>query len=348
MFIRHIMTDRVLGEHMLGLVVAVVVAVLALGFAGLVLFARRTARRVERAVPPLGRFVEVGGAKLHYVDRGEGPPVVMIHGIGANLRHYAHTILDEVAKTNRVIAIDRPGCGYSDRPAGADNSTRTQAAIIQKALDRLDIADPLIVGHSLGGSVALAHALLHPGKARGYVLIAPLAAPPEKKPPFDRWYIPSPLRQRLIAWTIGVPMAIKYGPRITAFVFAPQTPPDDFGTRSGALLGLRPKAIINNFRDAVASPVTVEEMYLRYGEIHAPVYCLFGIEDQVLDVELNLAPLASMHSAEIRLIDGAGHMLLHVAPQAVIDAIGKLEALTTHQPRRLHSFNASLVSSSGA
>lgn len=318
---------------MLELVLAIALAIVALGFAGLIFYARLVARRVERAVPPLGRFVEVDGAKLHYVDRGEGPPVVMIHGIGANLRHYTHTIFDEIAKTNRVIAIDRPGCGYSERPRRADNATHTQAAIIQKALDKLGVTDPLIVGHSLGGSVALAHALLQPGKARGYVLIAPLAAPPEMKPPFDRWYITSPLRRWLIAWTIGIPMAIKYGPALTAFVFAPQTPPEDFGTGSGAFLGLRPKAIINNFRDAVASPITAEAIYMRYGEIDAPVICLFGVQDQVLDAEMNLAPLASMHSAEIQLLDGAGHMLMHVEPAAVTAAIRKIDATATRLPR---------------
>jgi len=312
---------------------AIIFAIAALGLAGLVVNSWLVARRVERAVPPLGAFVEVDGAKLHYVDRGQGPPIVMIHGIGANLRHYTHTIFDEIAKTNRVIAIDRPGCGYSERPRGADNATHTQAATIQKALDRLGVADPLIVGHSLGGSVALAHAMLHPGKARGYVLLAPLAAPPEMKPPFDRWYITSPIRQRLIAWTIGIPMGMKYGPALTAFVFAPQTPPTDFGTGSGAYLGLRPKAIINNFRDAVASPITVEAIHTRYGEIDAPVICLFGVKDQVLDAELNLAPLSGMHSAEIQLLDGAGHMLMHVEPAAVVAAIRKMDARAVRLPR---------------
>jgi pimeloyl-ACP methyl ester carboxylesterase len=317
---------------MLGSIIAIIFAVLALCLGGLAFYARLVARRVERAVPPIGRFVEVDGAKLHYVDRGEGPPVVMIHGIAGNLRHFTHTILDEIAKTNRVIAIDRPGCGYSERPRGADNATHTQAAIIQKALDTLGVADPLIVGHSLGGSVALAHALLYPGTARGYVLIAPLAAPPELKPPFDRWYVTSPLRRWLIAWTIGIPMAMKYGPALTAFVFAPQTPPADFGTGSGAFLGLRPKAIINNFRDAVAAPITVEAIHTRYDEIDAPVICLYGVKDQVLDPERNLAPLARMHSAEIQLLDGAGHMLMHVEPAAVTAAIRQMDARATRLP----------------
>jgi pimeloyl-ACP methyl ester carboxylesterase len=318
-------------------IAASIVGALALCLTGLVLHARRVARRVERAVPAIGTFVEVGGAKLHYVDRGKGAPIVMIHGIGANLRHFTHTILDEIARTNRVIAIDRPGCGYSGRPRGFDHSAQGQAAVIQQALDKLGVVDPMIVGHSLGGGVALAHGLFHPGKARSYVLIAPMAAPPEIKPPFARWYVRSRLRQRLIAWTIGVPMAMKHGPALTEFVFAPQTPPKDFGTESGALLGLRPKAIVGILRDAVAAPVTALKIQPHYPNIDVPVYCLFGIEDQVLDPEANLAPISAMPSAEIELVNGAGHMLLHIAPRAVIKAIRKMDAVTAEYPRLAHA-----------
>lgn len=312
---------------MLSWIVATALSIVAVIVAALALSAWRTARRVEKALPPIGRFVDIGGAELHYVDRGEGPPVVMVHGLGANLLQYNATILDEIAKTNRVIAIDRPGCGYSQR--GSDATTATQAAMLQKLLDKLGIADPLIVGHSLGGSVALAHAVLHPGMARGYVLLAPLAAPINKAPEmFKGMAVRSPFMQHLIAWTVGVPAAIKHGPAITAAVFAPQPVPADFATASGALLGLRPKAIVTGFKDFVASPVTAGEIVDRYREIDVPLICLFGTEDEVLLPERHLSTLESVRSAEIQLLNGAGHMLMHVEGPAVIAAIRRLDAQT--------------------
>jgi pimeloyl-ACP methyl ester carboxylesterase len=295
--------------------------------AGLAFYAYRVARRVEAIVPPIGRYVEVDGTRLHYVDRGAGAPIVMIHGIAANLRHYTSTILEELANTNRVIAIDRPGCGYSDRPSGPW-SAETQAALIQKALETLGIAKPLIVGHSLGGSVALAHALNHPGTARGYVLIAPLTGMVEKPTPLAPRRVAAPLMQHLIAWTIGIPMAIKYGPGITAFVFAPQLPPKDFATASGALLGLRPKSIVTNLRDAAFASETAGRLQQRYGEIDAPVLCLYGTKDQVLEPDYHLSKLDALHSAEIQLLDGAGHMLMHVEPDAVIGAVRRMDERT--------------------
>ena len=319
---------------MLAWIVGFILVVIALGAAGLVRFSAKTARRVEEAIPPIGSFVEVDGAKLHYVDRGKGEPIVMIHGLGGNLLHYTSTVADEIAKTNRVIVLDRPGAGYSERPADSDATTPTQAAIIQKALDRLGVKDPLIVGHSLGGAISLAHAVLHPGKARGYVLLAPAARRPEPSPPmFKRLEVRNPLLQRIVAWTVGVPLGIKYGRQVTAQVFAPQPVTPDFATASGGLLSLRPKAILTNMKDFNATSPDVNTLHTRYKDIAAPVLCLFGVEDHVLMAEFHLEAVGKIPGIEIQRIAGAGHMLMHNETQAVIAAIRRQDAKTRGEPR---------------
>ena len=321
------------GETMLALIVEILFVLIAVLLAFLVYFSWSTARKVERAVPPIGQFVEVDGAKLHYLDKGKGRPIVMIHGLGGQLYHYAGTIFDEIAQTNRAIAIDRPGCGYSERPDGTDASPQTQAAIIQKALDRLGIEDPLIVGHSLGGSVALAHAVAHPGKARGYVLLAPAAATPKSIPPmFQGLNRRQPILQRLIAWTVGVPMAAKYGPQITAQIFAPQPVPSAFAIGSGGLLALRPKALVTSMTDFTSSGRGFSKSRANYSSIKVPVTCVYGLEDRVLDAEYQLDALKPIPDLTIERLEGAGHMLMHVEPRAVIAAIQALDERTASSP----------------
>lgn len=317
---------------MLAWIIEVAVIFVAVILAASVYISWSTARKVERAVPPIGDFIEVDGANLHYLDQGEGTPIVMIHGLGGNLYHYAGTIFDDIASTNRAIAIDRPGCGYSERPGDYDSSTQVQANIIQKAIDKLGIKDPLIVGHSLGGAVALAHAVLHPGKARGYVLIAPAAGKPRSLPPmFKGLDVPAPLR-RAIAWTIGVPMSIKAGPQITAAIFAPQPMPSDFATESGGLLALRPKSLLTNMNDFAASGPSFERSRERYAEITAPVLCLYGLRDNVLNAEFQLDALKPINGLEVQRLDAAGHMLMHVEPKTVIAAIRKLNTQAAASP----------------
>src|ERR1700761_6076420 len=91
------------------------VVILAVAILGLVVFTARTASKVEAALPPRGKFIEIGGERLHYVDRGGmAPPLVMIHGLGGNLMHFTYALADHLMSDFRVIMVDRPGCGYSE------------------------------------------------------------------------------------------------------------------------------------------------------------------------------------------------------------------------------------------
>ena len=79
-----------------------------------------SARRTERRHPLSGRFMDVGDARLHYTDEGDGPPVVLLHGNGVTAHDWKSSgLIDALVGTHRVIAFDRPGFGYSTRPRGA-------------------------------------------------------------------------------------------------------------------------------------------------------------------------------------------------------------------------------------
>ena len=92
----------------------IVVAVVALLIGSLVLFTAYTARRVERALPPVGRFINVNGARIHYIERYTGPVTLpMVHELGSNALHYTHSVVERLAAEFRVIVMDREGSGYS-------------------------------------------------------------------------------------------------------------------------------------------------------------------------------------------------------------------------------------------
>ena len=93
---------------------------------------------IEHAHPPTGRFVEVDGGRLHLVELGPAgaPPVVLLHGASGNLGDMRLALGERLARSHRVILIDRPGHGWSDRPGGsADASPARQAALIHQALE---------------------------------------------------------------------------------------------------------------------------------------------------------------------------------------------------------------------
>jgi pimeloyl-ACP methyl ester carboxylesterase len=96
-------------------VVAAAVTVGALAISALV--NRHLAKNAEHDNPPAGQFLEVSGVRLHYVERGSGAPLVLLHGNGSMIQDFESSgLIDLAAKNYRVIVFDRPGFGHSDRP----------------------------------------------------------------------------------------------------------------------------------------------------------------------------------------------------------------------------------------
>ncbi len=290
------------------LIIAVVVVL------GLVWFTARTARQVEAAVPPRGKFMEIDGQRVHYVDTGagsaSGPAIVMIHGLGGNLMNFTYALVDRLAGEFRVIALDRPGSGYSVRPDDTPAVLSVQAATVAKLIRALDLKQPLVVGHSLGGAVSLALALNHPDCVGGLALLAPLTHAQEDVPDaFKGLIVPSPALRRLIAWTLATPAAILQGEKLLKLVFAPDSVPQDFRTRGGGLLSLRPQSFYGSSSDIVAINDELPAMMTRYASLTLPFGMLFGYGDNILKPSENGEGMkAKVPTLDLVLTDG-GHML---------------------------------------
>jgi len=141
--------------------------------AGLALVNWGLARRAEARNPPLGRFITIDGTKLHYLERGSGPALVLLHGNGTMLQDFvASGLIDRLAKDYRVIAFDRPGFGYSERPSGIVWDPDAQAGLIQSTLRELGVSEAIVLGHSWGTLVGLALATNYPAQVRALIVIS--------------------------------------------------------------------------------------------------------------------------------------------------------------------------------
>lgn len=296
-------------SSLFGLVVALAVAALLVAgyFAHVT---RRIARDAESRVPAPGRFVDIDGARIHYVDMGEGLPIVLVHGLGGQLFHMMRPLMEQFGDGYRLIAMDRPGSGYSTSGPGRTGRIPEQAAFVARFIEQMQIERPLLVGHSLGGAIALATALDHPRSVAGLALIAPLTrhepAPPAE---FQALAIRSPLRRRLIAHTVAVPMSVRAAPQTLDFVFGPQKPPADFAVAGGALVGLRPSHFLATSTDLVAVEQDMPGLETRYGELSIPVGILFGTADRVIDhARHGITMKERIPGLDLELLEGVGHM----------------------------------------
>ena len=287
------------------------ILLLALVIAGLVFFTSSTAKKVEALLPPRGQFMDIDGQRIHYTDSGgTKPAVVMIHGLGGNMLHFGYAMADKLANDFRVVLVDRPGSGYSTRPDDAPATLTAQAGTIATLIRRLDLKQPLVVGHSLGGALSLAIALDHPDCAGGLVLIAPLTHAVDSAPEvFKSIEIPSPLMRKIVAWTVATPLGIRRGPVLLKEVFAPEAAPADFPIRAGGLLGLRPTAFYATSSDMMAVADVLPGYMARYKSLDIPMAMLFGRGDRLLDYRAQGEAMKIVCPAlDLELTEG-GHML---------------------------------------
>lgn len=116
--------------------------------------------------------LNVDGIEVAFSDAGVGEPtLLLIHGLGSYMPVWQRNV-DALAERHRVVAIDLPGYGKSDK-RNFDYSMKFYARVVDRVIDTLALKDVVLVGHSMGGQIAITHALRYPGKARALVLVAP-------------------------------------------------------------------------------------------------------------------------------------------------------------------------------
>ncbi len=303
------------------------IAIIALAAAGLALALATQigVQLIQRAFPPQGRMIEVSGARLHVVELGPrdaaGAPVVLLHGASSNLRAM-QPISDRIAKTRRVILIDRPGHGWSTRARVADSTPAIQGRMLAEVLTRLGIDRAIVVAHSWAGALALRMALDHPDRVAGLVLLAPVAYPWRGGAGRYNDVISTPLIGPLLAHTVTLPLGCLVANSGVREVFAPQPMPADFVRDSETLLLLRPREFIANARDLVTLKAAVVEQAPRYAEIKVPVSIISGDVDKTVSTGIHSRPLAaSAPNARLIVLPGVGHMVQYAASDLVASEI---------------------------
>ncbi|WEF35103.1 alpha/beta fold hydrolase [Pseudoduganella chitinolytica] len=316
---------------MIGAVTTTLLAAPVLTAAALATLTRRVARQVEAAVPPRGRFVDVHGTRLHVREQGSGPVLLMVHGLGGQMAHFTYGLAERLADRYRVIVVDRPGSGYS-RSHAEGAGLRTQAATLAALIDVLGLERPVVVGHSLGGAVALALALDHPQCVAGLALLAPLTQLEEAVPPvFRALTIRSAAVRKAVAYTLATPGGMLRGAAVLREVFAPEAVPHDFALKGGGLLSLRPGQFLAAADDLQALPAELPALSARYAGLRVPVAVLFGRDDAILDWQRHGAGLVAAAPQVLLETVAGGHMLPVTQPDvsAAFIAAAAQRALAT-------------------
>ncbi len=285
-------------------------------------------REVETRFPAIGQFVDVDGGRLHLVDlgpRNSSPEktIVLLHGATANLRDMVSSIGEPLSKQYRIIAIDRPGHGWSERRGGRkDARLEVQARLVAQALDKIGVTRATILGHSWAGALVLKLALDYPQLTQSIILISPVTHP---WPGGVTWYYTAstiPVIGEVFVNAIVAPVAVQTMPAALAGVFAPSVPPKDYAVKTGAALVFRPDEFRANSEDVRDLLPQVVEQASRYKGLTIPALIFAPDTDTVASPVIHAQTIAKeISGAKLVILKGAGHAPHHSRTAEVVQEI---------------------------
>jgi pimeloyl-ACP methyl ester carboxylesterase len=272
--------------------------------------------------PPMGEFVGRAGSRIHFTASRNGPPVLLLHGNPGSIRDFDRVAAD-LERTHQVVAIDRPGHGYSDRPAAA--TPKDQAVLIHGALAQIGVIQPVIVGHSWGGALALIFALEHPEEVSGIVLVGSRGGVQGSNGRFVYDAVRMPIVGSFIRWTVLVPLGRGLVANGLREAYAPDsTPPDEIAAAQA--LWLRPGQSAATVADAANLQTALAAYRPRFDRIRVPVTIIVGDRDSLLSESRELHGLIP-HST-LHVLPDTGHMVPKTRPEVITEAVRALSPST--------------------
>jgi pimeloyl-ACP methyl ester carboxylesterase len=249
--------------------------------------------------------VRVDDLQLNYLHAGDGPAVLLLHGWPTSSFLWRET-LAPIARTNRVLALDLPGFGRSDKPLDASYSFRFYDQVLEGFLDKLGIDNVGLAVHDLGGPVGLYWAVQHPARVRKLAILNTLVYPQ-------------------VSWAVAAFVAASYLPGLRSFLVSPR------GLALALQLGVADRAhatpeAIRAVQEPFAEPIArrvllktahslhpggMREIEKKLPTFRGPVRIIYGAKDRILpDVAKTMERVArDLPQAEVTRLEDCGHFL---------------------------------------
>jgi 4,5:9,10-diseco-3-hydroxy-5,9,17-trioxoandrosta-1(10),2-diene-4-oate hydrolase len=279
-------------------------------------------------------FVDVDGARVHYVHAGSGPPLLLIHGLTGSTLNWRRNI-DVLAQNSSVYAIDLVNMGRSERVPGLDASLAATADRIAACMDALSLDQADIAGHSHGGAVVLIFAARHPERVRSLILFAPANPYSSLGDPLIRLYSSAPGRQLariapyLPRWVQLIALGRMYGD--------PARIAD--GTLDGYIQGLRIPGTIQHViaivRGWFAEMATLKTALPLVANISTLL--VWGDRDRAVSLASGRQLHHELPESQLIVVSGGGHVVFEELPEESNRAMRAwLTRTHTAQPQTLY------------
>ncbi len=278
-----------------------------------------------------GKFVQTDEGRIHISEWGSqtATPIIMTHGMAAWGGLWEEAAIDLSANGYRVISVDQPPFGFSDRSSG-EFSRSVQAKRIAALVKALGLQNYLLVGHSYGGGIAMETALRYPSNILGLVLVCPVLVLKDDPSQNDTGHVPLPLRITPLAEALV--SATVTNPLMTGYLTKRFMHKKDELTKRHIQILQKPMALKGNTQHMVlwlrqflaGDPDAVSRSRLELAKNNIPVSLIWGEKDQVTPIEQGEELASILNPIGFSRMQEIGHM-----PQ--------LEAPTEFNSKLLHA-----------
>jgi pimeloyl-ACP methyl ester carboxylesterase len=309
------------------------IAALGLTSATLVKYLSRRAVAQRRAI---GRKLRVSGHTVQLVDQGTGPCVVVLHGNGSMLEDLLSSgLIDQLAEKYRVIALDRPGFGGTNRDTSGAWTPEREAALLSEVLAALGVERAVVVAHSWATLVALSLALRQTNFVKGLVLLSGYYYPTTRLDVALQTPASLPIIGNLLRHTVLPLIGRLSAPAAFRKLFKPLPVAQKYVEEYSVGMATRPSQLKSTADDTVSMPGAARALSAHYSEVNVPVRLIAGAEDAIVSTaEQSECLNKALPSSSLEILEGVGHMTHHARPDLVVLAVDRLtEQLHARGPR---------------
>lgn len=284
--------------------------------------AERFEKRAALQTPAIGSFVNVDGIKFHYLVKGQGPALMILHGAGGNLKDFTYSWLDTLSENYTVILFDRLGHGHSDQPKKSGASLTLQADLAVKLAKELGHDQAYVMGYSYGGALGLHMAINHRDFVKGLTLVSSVSMPWPGRIHFNYRLAAKPVVGFFVLSILNAYFKESYFRKTYKSIFSPARPPKGYLKHVGVNLSIRRNSFsenakqLNNLRDQIV------EQSKFYSELTLPIEMVHGLADLSVPPQIHSQKfIKHVPHARLVLAEGVGHGAHHLAPDEIHAAI---------------------------
>ena len=274
---------------------------------------------VRHRFPAVGEFAEHRGNRLHHVRSGSGPHVVLVHGANGTWNDFPIELISDLARDHTVLALDRPGHGWSGAPLTGPLGLTENAEALLALLRHQNAERVTLVGHSYGAAVALRAAIEAPDRVAHVVAVTPCTTLDPRNARYARAPIVGRSLGRLLFQYFSLGL-LPFAGSLRADAWHPEDPPPGFGaSRAFAYVPSQMHASARNFRSLAQDLLWLAEKLSRY---RGAFTVLAGAEDRVTPPARHVDWLRhAMPSAHIEVMPEVGHWLVRLRRERVAEAV---------------------------